>query len=104
MLSKVIAPTLLELIKERGCPVGTVDLIAVIKEGMRIGNARLGKGFVETCQIVADGIVVKVVDYPALTTRCSPLHLLAGASNIDAVNGGTVYYGVAEDSLAGGLL
>ena len=103
MLTQVIATTLLELVEQRGSPVGTIHLVRIIKERVRIWHARRCKGLFETLQIVADSVTVEVVDHPAFTARCSALYLLFGAADVHGVDGGTVYQRVFEDGFAGGL-
>ena len=91
VLAQVVAATLLKFVEECWRPVGTIDLVAVVEERMRPADARFGKGFVETFQVVAHGIAVEVVDDKPLATRGCALHLLLSATYLNAVDGFPVY-------------
>ena len=103
MLPEIIAPALLELVEERGCPVGAIYFVAVIKESMRVGYARLRKGLVETLQIVSDSLAVEVVYHPAFTSRRCSLDFLFGAPNLHSVDILSIDDAILEDGFAGCL-
>ena len=83
MLFQLIAPALLELLKDRRCPVGSIDLVAVVEESVWIGNVIVCKSLLETLQIVLHSLGIEMVDHPPFSTRCSPIHQLLGTCHID---------------------
>ena len=85
MLSEVVAPALLELVEECGCPVGAVYFVTVVKESMWVRYARLRKGLVETFQVVAYCLTVEVVYHPAFTARSCSLDFLLGTPYLHSV-------------------
>ena len=100
MLAQVVAAPLLEFIEERGSPVGTIHLVRVVEERVRVRDARRSEGLFETFQIVADGLTVEVVYDKAFTSGCGALYLLPRTAYVHGVGGITTYHSVLEDGLA----
>ena len=67
---------MLELFIQIRCPVGTIDFVGIVKHGVRERHVLIGKGCVETFQVVSYSIVVKMVNHKTLAPRCCTFHFL----------------------------
>ena len=62
--------------KQIGCPVGSVHLIRVVEEAVRIGNFVFSEGLFESTEILLDSFSGEMVHYITLPAGSRPFHLL----------------------------
>ena len=84
MVLQFIPSALLELNEDGGCPIGPIDLVAIVEKGIRIRHLIISKRLFESLQIVSHCLCIKMVDCPSFSTRSSSFHQLLGASHIDS--------------------
>ena len=99
LILQFISVIFLEFRQEVRRPVGTIYLVAVIEEGMRIGSLRCHEGAVDVLQIIGHGSRVEMVDNVSLSSRCGTLHLLTGAAFIESNDSFLVFFTLYRESL-----
>ena len=83
----VVAVFLLEVLREAGGPVGTIDFVGVVEEGMGPLGSALLECLVEAVQIGLQGLGIVMVHNEAFASRSGPLYFLAGLHAFDAFRG-----------------
>ena len=82
VLLEAVTAAACKLLQKVGCPVGSIDLVRVIKEGVGEVGAVLLEGLVEGREVAFYGPLVEVVHHITLATRGGTLHLLQRLADV----------------------
>ena len=83
LLFQLIAPAFGKLTQKGGGPVGAINLVGVVEEGVGTGSVMTDEGGGDAGQIAAHGLFVEVVDHVALSAGSGTLHHLLRAARIE---------------------
>src|SRR5574344_2616239 len=86
MLFQSVTASFLKFIKQGRCPVGTIDFIGVVEEGVGIGGLVIFEGCGKSRQVMCHGGTVEMVDDIAFAARSSAFYLLQGSGDVDGVD------------------
>ena len=75
MVFQLVASTFLKFLQKRGCPCGSLYLVRIIKEGVRVGRLCALKGLFYVAKVICHRCFVEVVNHQSFATWRSAFHL-----------------------------